>query len=141
VIASIDHGNKRIATDGRAIEEGLWGALAVKEPVRRIRGATLFIVGLGRIGSAVAAKALGRGASCGPRRHGELLPEIAATGSLVSSKCQPMPSMIDISIRGGYFEICPAQAFPLQRLLEESGVLSWIRRTGTTGLRRLFLPH
>lgn len=57
VIASIYHGNKKITTYGRAIKEGYWGALAVKEPVRRIGGATLFIIGLGRIGSAVAVKA------------------------------------------------------------------------------------
>lgn len=61
VIASIYHANKKITAYGPALEAGLWGAPAVKEPVRRIAGSTLFVVGLGRIGGTVArkAKALG----------------------------------------------------------------------------------
>ena len=57
VLASIYHANKRITAYGEALSRGIWGAQAVERPVRRICGSTLFVVGLGRIGSAAARKA------------------------------------------------------------------------------------
>ncbi len=40
-----------------ALEEGLWGAPAVTDPPKRLKGSTLLIVGFGRMGRALAAKA------------------------------------------------------------------------------------
>lgn len=57
VIAAIYYFNKRIHGYSEAIRQGLWGAPAVKQPVKRIKGSTLLVVGFGRIGQASAAKA------------------------------------------------------------------------------------
>lgn len=56
VMAGIYYFNKRLNSYAGAVAEGLWGAQAVKEPVHRVRGSVLLIVGVGRIGSAVAKK-------------------------------------------------------------------------------------
>ena len=52
---------RRMLSWPRALERGLWGAPAVTEVPRRLRGSTLLVVGLGRMGRALArkAKALG----------------------------------------------------------------------------------
>jgi len=58
VIAAIYETNKGLATYGKAIEQGLWGAQAVNYPIRRIRDSVLLIIGCGRIGSTLARKAV-----------------------------------------------------------------------------------
>ncbi|MFT9077058.1 C-terminal binding protein [Ethanoligenens sp.] len=57
VLAGIFHFNKRLLSYGSAVSEGLWGAQAVTAPVHRVTGSTLLVVGVGRIGTAVAKKA------------------------------------------------------------------------------------
>jgi D-3-phosphoglycerate dehydrogenase len=57
VIAAIYHCNKQLAEYYRHIQNGKWGAQAVPEIISRLSVSTLFIVGYGRIGRAVAAKA------------------------------------------------------------------------------------
>lgn len=57
VIAGIFHFNKRLLAYDGVISKGLWGAQAVTEPVHRVTGSTLLVVGVGRIGTAVAKKA------------------------------------------------------------------------------------
>jgi D-3-phosphoglycerate dehydrogenase len=56
-IACIYDCNKRVRSYRDPLREGLWGAPAVKHPVRRVRGSKLLVLGLGRIGRATAAKA------------------------------------------------------------------------------------
>ena len=56
VMAGIFHCNKRLDYYYSNIQNGLWGATAAT-PLNRINVSTLLIIGLGRIGSAVAAKA------------------------------------------------------------------------------------
>ena len=56
VIACIYHFNKQILSYENAMKEGQWGAQAVRKKIRRIKGSTLLIIGLGRIGKAVAEK-------------------------------------------------------------------------------------
>lgn len=58
VMAGIFYANKNILSYQSAIEQGLWGAQAVSKPVHRIKGSVLTIIGVGRIGSAVAKKAV-----------------------------------------------------------------------------------
>ena len=55
-MASIYHFNKQILSYGKAMHDGRWGAQAVHQRIRRIQGATLLVIGLGRIGKVVAAK-------------------------------------------------------------------------------------
>lgn len=57
VMAGIFHCGKKLDFYAGAIEKGLWGAQAANEPVRRIKGSTLLIIGCGKIGSTVAKKA------------------------------------------------------------------------------------
>ncbi|SEP38739.1 C-terminal binding protein [Propionispora vibrioides] len=57
VLAAIYHFNKRLTTYADSMAQGLWGAQAVAKPVRRIKGSQLLIVGFGRIGRVVAARA------------------------------------------------------------------------------------
>lgn len=57
VLSGIYHFNKRLPYYADGIKAGLWGAPAVEKPIRRVKGSKLLIVGLGRIGSAVAKKA------------------------------------------------------------------------------------
>jgi phosphoglycerate dehydrogenase-like enzyme len=61
VMAGIYHFNKNVTSYSETIKKGLWGAQAVPVPVNRIGASRLLIIGVGRIGSAVAkkAKALG----------------------------------------------------------------------------------
>ncbi|MGA7279094.1 MAG: C-terminal binding protein [Desulfocapsaceae bacterium] len=56
VIAAIYHFNKRLSSYDKAMQDGLWGAQAVQNKIRRIQGSTLLIIGLGRIGRTVAEK-------------------------------------------------------------------------------------
>ena len=49
--------NRRFVPHDRAVKAGEWSAVALDRPMHRTRGATLGIVGLGRIGRSVAAKA------------------------------------------------------------------------------------
>jgi D-3-phosphoglycerate dehydrogenase len=57
VIAALYHYNKRIDAYYREIQNGKWGIQAVTEKIIRLSASTLFIVGYGRIGRTVAAKA------------------------------------------------------------------------------------
>lgn len=57
VIAGIFQFNKRLASYGGAIRQGLWGAQAATDPVHRVNGSTLLVIGVGRIGTAVVKKA------------------------------------------------------------------------------------
>lgn len=61
VIAAIFHCNKHITSFGPQMADKLWGSPALPQPGHRIKGSNLLVIGLGRIGSAVAkkAKALG----------------------------------------------------------------------------------
>ncbi|MEY8356585.1 C-terminal binding protein [Lachnospiraceae bacterium 54-53] len=61
VIAAMYRVNKQLVSYYTKIKNGLWGAQAVKNQIRRLSSQTLFICGLGRIGLKIAqkAKALG----------------------------------------------------------------------------------
>lgn len=61
VMAGIYYFNKKLNGYSSAISKGLWGAQAVTTPVDRVDASKLLVIGVGRIGSAVAgrAKALG----------------------------------------------------------------------------------
>lgn len=61
VMASIFHFRKNILSYAEAMDEGAWGAQAVKKPVQRVTGSHLLIVGVGRIGKCVAQKGNGLG--------------------------------------------------------------------------------
>lgn len=56
VMASIYHFNKQLLSYEKGMRAGLWGAQAVQNPIRRIKGSTLLVIGLGRIGKTVAGK-------------------------------------------------------------------------------------
>jgi len=56
VMASIYHFNKQILGMHQAKARGRWGAQAVRTPLRRMKGSTLLVIGLGRIGKVVAQK-------------------------------------------------------------------------------------
>ena len=60
-MASIYHLNKQILSYGKPMKQGRWAAQAIQQPVYRIKGSTLLVVGLGRIGKAVAEKAKNNG--------------------------------------------------------------------------------
>ncbi|MBU96876.1 MAG: hypothetical protein CL901_02170, partial [Dehalococcoidia bacterium] len=53
--------NRRLVPHNRAVVSGGWGDVILNQPMHRTRGATLGIVGFGRIGRALAAKAVGFG--------------------------------------------------------------------------------
>ena len=53
--------NRRFVPHDRAVKAGGWSKVALDRPMHRTRGATLGIVGLGRIGRSIAAKAAGFG--------------------------------------------------------------------------------
>ena len=57
VMAGIFHCNKKLDYYYKNIQNGLWGAQAVEKPINRINSSTLLIIGLGKIGTAVAVKA------------------------------------------------------------------------------------
>jgi D-3-phosphoglycerate dehydrogenase len=61
VMAGIYHFNKNLTSYSGAVQKGLWGAQAVDVPVNRVNASVLLIIGVGRIGSAVAAKAKAAG--------------------------------------------------------------------------------
>jgi len=56
-IAAIFHCNKKITSYAGAIADNLWGSPALPNPPKRLKGSNLLVIGLGRIGSATAAKA------------------------------------------------------------------------------------
>jgi phosphoglycerate dehydrogenase-like enzyme len=56
-MASIYHLKKQILSFEKPMREGRWAAQAVQKPIHRIKGTTLLVIGLGRIGKAVAEKA------------------------------------------------------------------------------------
>ena len=53
--------NRRLAPHSNAVVSGGWNDVALDQPMHRTRGATLGIVGFGRIGRSLAAKAVGFG--------------------------------------------------------------------------------
>jgi len=53
--------NRRLIPHNRSVVSGGWGDVVLNQPMHRTRGATLGIVGFGRIGRALAAKAVGFG--------------------------------------------------------------------------------
>ena len=57
VIAAIYQCNKTLMEYAESCKGGPWGAMAAKNLIHRIKGSVLFIIGLGRIGAAVAQKA------------------------------------------------------------------------------------
>ncbi|HCT65495.1 MAG TPA: phosphoglycerate dehydrogenase family protein [Lachnospiraceae bacterium] len=57
VISGIYYFGKKLDFYKNAVEKGLWGAQSAQEPVRRIKGSTLLIIGCGKIGSTVAKRA------------------------------------------------------------------------------------
>ncbi|MFT8362173.1 MAG: C-terminal binding protein [Sporolactobacillus sp.] len=70
VIAAIYYFNKNLSYYFQVADQGPWGAQAAGQLNRRIRSSTLLIIGLGRIGQAVAEKALRMGMTvlaCDPR--------------------------------------------------------------------------
>lgn len=60
-IAAIFQCNKHITTYTKEMEQKLWGSPALPKPTNRIKGSKLLIIGLGRIGSATAKKAVALG--------------------------------------------------------------------------------
>lgn len=56
VMAAIYHFNKQLLSFETPMKKGLWGAQAVQNQIRRIKGSTLLVIGLGRIGKVVAEK-------------------------------------------------------------------------------------
>lgn len=60
VLAAMLFFNKHLLLVAKA-DNKAWGALAVPSPTRRLRGCTLHIIGLGRIGREVAQRALDNG--------------------------------------------------------------------------------
>lgn len=56
--------NRRFVPHDRAVKAGGWAEVVLNQPMHRTRGATLGIVGYGRIGRALAAKATGFGIVC-----------------------------------------------------------------------------
>jgi len=61
VIAAIYHFNKSLGAFHAHIQDGRWGAQAVDRIVQRLSASCLLIIGCGRIGQALAAKALSLG--------------------------------------------------------------------------------
>jgi len=61
VLAAIFYSNKHIASLSTSVSNGRWGAQAVAEAPRRISDSVLHIIGFGRIGKTVAARAQGLG--------------------------------------------------------------------------------
>ena len=61
VIAAIFQCNKHVTTYTKEIGQKLWGSPALPKPANRIKGSKLVIIGLGRIGSASAKKAVALG--------------------------------------------------------------------------------
>jgi D-3-phosphoglycerate dehydrogenase len=61
VLGAMLYTNFSFGCFGPAIQEGRWGAQTVSKPVHRLGAKTLFIVGMGRIGAAVAEKAAAAG--------------------------------------------------------------------------------
>ncbi|MFR6587915.1 MAG: NAD(P)-dependent oxidoreductase [Ruminococcus sp.] len=59
MIAAIYHCNKTLLAYAKSCRGGAWGAMAAKHLIHRIAGSKLLIIGLGRIGGAVAAKGKG----------------------------------------------------------------------------------
>jgi len=57
VMAGIYYTGKKLDYYKTSVEEGHWGAQSAREPVRRIKGSVLLIIGCGKIGSTVAKKA------------------------------------------------------------------------------------
>jgi D-3-phosphoglycerate dehydrogenase len=53
--------NRRLVPHTSAVSDGGWNSIALNHPMHRTRGATLGIVGYGRIGRSLAAKAIGFG--------------------------------------------------------------------------------
>ncbi len=53
--------NRRLVPHSRSVVSGGWADVVLNQPMHRTRGATLGIVGFGRIGRALAAKAVGFG--------------------------------------------------------------------------------
>ena len=49
--------NRRLVPHDRSVQAGAWSSVTLDRPMHRTRGATLGIVGLGRIGRSIAAKA------------------------------------------------------------------------------------
>ena len=49
--------NRRFVPHNRSVQAGAWSSVTLDRPMHRTRGATLGIVGLGRIGRSIAAKA------------------------------------------------------------------------------------
>ncbi len=49
--------NRRFVPHDRSVQAGAWSSVTLDRPMHRTRGATLGIVGLGRIGRSIAAKA------------------------------------------------------------------------------------
>lgn len=63
VIAAIYYANKKLGSYTESVTNELWGAQAVSKPGKRINESSLLIIGFGRIGKAVARKALNIGMS------------------------------------------------------------------------------
>lgn len=61
VLGAMIYTNFPFGRFGPKIKSGLWGAQTITEPVNRMTSKTLFIVGMGRIGGAVAEKAAAAG--------------------------------------------------------------------------------
>lgn len=58
VMAAVYHFKKNLTGFTSQISQGLWGAQAVAEPLSRVAGSVLMLIGFGRIGSTVADKAI-----------------------------------------------------------------------------------
>ena len=74
VLALLLAWNRKVPRFDRAVRETGWGSVPLTMRMMRLRGKTLGIIGLGRIGQAVAAKARAFGLeilACGPRLTAE----------------------------------------------------------------------
>lgn len=60
-VAAIFQCNKHITSYKKEMAEKLWGSPALPKPANRIKGSNLLIIGIGRIGSATAKKAVSLG--------------------------------------------------------------------------------
>lgn len=57
VMGAIYYFNKQLSQWQQSIDDGLWGAQAARDPVKRVNKSSLFIIGYGKIGKMTAEKA------------------------------------------------------------------------------------
>lgn len=118
VIAAIFHCNKHITSFSPQMADKLWGSPALPEPGRRIKNSKLLIIGLGRIGSAVAkkAKALGMGVFA--------YDPYVSESNMVSIGVSKVESLIDGLAKADYISINAKLTPETEKLLGEEEIAS-----------------